>query len=230
MADLERVTRLELVPVVEVPAWAFSERPMPEGPSRDHRDAWARYWLECLADAGVIGLLPIERGSMHVATSEFTDPVQIGQVLRRLVGPETLTDPEAASALYGGIAVESGDHVLTEPHCCGDLADWTEWRSVVTHREAAWKIVWTGHPWLSARGEGDDLILSSPHESDAPEPRWVLDRGLIPPAVDAAVAELESFASRIAAALLDADGNGSHAVRIARILAGLPTEDEGRRA
>ena len=223
MNGLERVTELELVPVVEVRAWAFSDRELPQGPSRDHREEWARYWVDCLADAGVFGLSPVEPGSMHVATRAFSNPITLGRVLRRLVEAGDLSDPEAAGPLYGGFAMLSNGAVLSEPSCCGDLGDWTDWRAVANYRDPAWTMIWIGHPWLSARAEGDDLILSGPHESDTPEPRWIIERNLIAPAVDAALVELESFAGCIANALLDAAGNGTHTVAIARALAGLPT-------
>jgi hypothetical protein len=224
VADLERLTDLELVPVVEVRAWAFSERVTPQGPSRSHREMWHRYWLDCLADAGITGLQPIEPGSMHVAASTFADPGKLRQVLQRLLEPEALTDPEAASSLDGGVALVSDGRILTVPNCCSDLDDWTEWQPVAND-DANWRILWIGHPWLSIRAEGSDLVLSKPHESDAPEPRWVFERELVAPAVEAAVAELESFANYLATALLDSAGNGPHANRIARTLAGLPARD-----
>ena len=112
MADLERLTDLELVPVVELPAWSYSERPLPEGPSRNHREAWLRYWLECLADAGITGLRPIEPGSMHVAVNAFTDLGSLVQVVARLVEPEALTSTDGPGALSGGFAITAGGRAL----------------------------------------------------------------------------------------------------------------------
>ena len=83
MTELVRLTELELVPVVELPAWRFSERPLPEGPSRDHRETWQCYWLECLADAGITDLRPIEPGSMHAAVSAFSDLGSLARVVAR---------------------------------------------------------------------------------------------------------------------------------------------------
>lgn len=224
MADLERLTDLELVPVVEVTAWSFSERPMPEGPSRAHPDAWLRYWLDCLADAGVTGLSPIKPGSMNVAVGQFTNLGNLARILDRIVGSEALVAPDGPGALSGGFAVVTGGRVLIEPNCCCDLANWKDWQRAADCRETQWEMLWIGHPWLSVRSVGDDLILSKPHESSEPVPAWIFDRNLIAPALATARSELECFAQRLAQSLLAA-GNVPDAVGVARTLAGLPREE-----
>jgi hypothetical protein len=225
MTELERITELELVPVVELPPWSFSDRPSPQGPSRDHREVRLRHWFDCLADAGITGLGPIEPGSMHVAVSEFTDLTELIQVLQRLMAPESLANEEEHSALSGGFAVVSDARVLVEPNCCGDLKDWCEWKSAAAYREPAWRILWIGHPWLSVRAEDNDLILSQPHESSEPHAKWIMDRQLIAPALQNAMTELECLSQRIAQSLLSTSIDDSRAVYTARALAGLPACD-----
>lgn len=222
MVELERITELELVPVVELPSWTFSDRPSPEGPSRNHHEAWSRHWLDCLADAGITGLHPIEPGSMHVATRDLSDFAKLAQVLQRLVEAEALASPDDQAALSGGFAVVSAGRVLVEPNCCGDLKDWHEWQSAASYRDPTWRILWIGHPWLSARAEGDDLILSQPHESNEPVAKWIVTRGLIAPVLERVMAELEVFSQRVALSLLLVGLDDGHAVRIARTLVGLP--------
>lgn len=163
---------------------------------------------------------------MHVATRELTDFATLAEVLRRLVSPETLASPDDHTALSGGCAVVSAESVLVEPTCCGDLKGWHEWKSAAANRESAWRMLWIGHPWLSVRSEGDDRVLSLPHESSEPMAKWVVGRGLIAPALEKVLTELEAFSQRTALALLLAGVNDSHAVHIARALAGLPVREE----
>lgn len=227
MADLERITELELVPVVELASWSFSERPSPEGPSRANPDAWFRHWLDCLADFGITGLSPIQAGSMHVAVSEFIDLGKLAQVLARLVEAEALSAPDGPGVLSGGFAVVTEGRVLVEPSCCGDLGNWNDWQSAALCRKAEWEILWIGHPWLSIRSEGDDLIVSAPHESSEPVPTWILDRHLIAPALTRTRTELECFAQRLAQSLYASGNNISDLTNVARALAGLPLAEGG---
>jgi hypothetical protein len=77
---------VELIPVVKLEPFRFAAeaRPAPPGIYEDMPEDWYRYWLESLTDAGITGLLPIERSSWHVSTSEFTGPVLLGRVLEVL--------------------------------------------------------------------------------------------------------------------------------------------------
>lgn len=218
MTEPERLTELAFDPVVELTPWAFSpDRPTPAGPSAQRPDDWYRYWLLCLADAGVTGLEPIRPGSMFVPTRSLADPATLGRVVRVWSGEDLPPTPETASALYGGLAASSRGTDLFGPACCGDLKDWAEWRDVAGLTGAGWRIVWIGHPWVSVRPAGGDLLLTEPHEGDAPEPRWVVNRGLVAAAADRAREELEAFAGRLAVALGDVPDAGP----VARILAGL---------
>lgn len=223
MADLERLHSIDLVPVVELEAWAFSVRSTPEtnGPTAEHRAAWHDYWVACLADAGITDLAPIRYRSMHVRAAALAAHPALLAVLARLVPPEDRSEPDEVGPLGGGIALLGNGRLVQEPMCCSDLSHWRDWRAVAGYRGTDWRMLWIGHPWLSARGTGDDLELSRPHEGGPAEPAWVLNRDHIPQAVTQAVAELEQLAERVAAEL-----GGRHARALSRRLCGLPPVDD----
>jgi hypothetical protein len=228
VSELERLERFDLVPVVELEAWAFSSRespgyvPDPEA----HCTAWGAYWFACLADAGITDLEPIALGSRHVVTDALGASASLRAILARLVPVEERTDPEAVGALSGGFALVANGRVVQEPMCCSDLVNNHDWRALIDYREPAWRMVWIGHPWLSARADGDDIVLSLPSEGAPPEPAWVLNRALIHPALARATARLEALVPHVAAALLDGEGNGRNARAVALKLCGLPWQHE----
>lgn len=228
MAELERLERFDLVPVVELTAWTFSSRELPDvHPSPEaHRAAWGAYWFACLADADITDLEPICPGSRHVTTDALGASASLRTILARLVPVEERTDPEAVTPLYGGFALVANGRVVQEPMCCSDLANNRDWHELIDYREPAWRMVWIGHPWLSARADGDDIVLSLPSEGATPEPAWVLNRALLAPALARATARLEALVPHVTAALLDAEGNGGNARALALKLCGLPWEHE----
>jgi hypothetical protein len=225
LTSLEAVV---LVPAVELEPFAFaaSDRTHPAGTGPDSPEEWSRYWFDSLADSGLVGLNPLRPRSWHVPVAAFTNPVVLGRyldaVIRRWDGPEALTDPDARPVLNGGLALCSGGEVLVEPSCCGDLANQSEWRDAAAYRQAEWKMVWVGHPWVSVRFDADRLVFSEPHESDAPNApnaRWSVRPEELGRAVAAAYAELEVFARHLRSNLADmgvADAN-----TVAKKLAGL---------
>ncbi len=222
LTSLEAVV---LVPAVELEPFAFaaSDRTHPAGTGPDSPEEWSRYWFDSLADSGVVGLNPLRPRSWHVPAAAFTNPVVLGRyldaVIRRWDGPEALTDPDARPVLSGGLALCSGGEVLVEPSCCGDLANLSEWRDAAAYRQAEWKMVWVGHPWVSVRFDTDRLEFSEPHESDAPNARWSVRPEELDRAVAAAEAELEVFARHLRSTL--ADMGVADAKTVAKKLAGL---------
>jgi len=226
MQTLAILHDVRLVPVIELEPFRFAtrERTSPCGSAREVPEEWTRYWRDSLADSGLVGLKPLRPGSWHVPTASLTDPVLVGKlltaVLRDWGGPESLTDPDGKPVLDGGLALCQGVEVLAEPACCVDLGNISDWREAAGYRWADWQMLWVGHPWLSVRHDGQWLVLSGPHESEAPEARWAVDPGELERAVDLAVVEQERFAARLQPAVAALVGDGSAGL-IARRLAGL---------
>jgi hypothetical protein len=144
------------------------------------------------------------------------------EVLFREGGVEALSDPDASPVLSGGLALRRPDsgEVLVEPGCCSDLGDLADWRAAARHREAEWRMVWIGHPWVSVRYRQPWLVLSQAHESAEPEERWAFRPDHLERALAVAAAELESFAGRLAA-VLPLLGYPGEPLSLARRLAGL---------
>src|SRR5262249_14990161 len=101
---------IELIPVLKFEPYQFAAegRPSPSGFYEDMPEEWYRYWVESLADSGISGLMPVERGSWHVPTSEFTDLARLRRVLevifRNLEEAGFSIDLECLP-LLGGIAL-----------------------------------------------------------------------------------------------------------------------------
>jgi hypothetical protein len=198
---------LELIPVLKLEPVRFAagDRSAPSRIYEHVPEEWYHYWLESLADSGITGLMPIERGSWHVPTSEFTGPVLLGRVLEELfqrlseagfsIGLECLP-------LDGGLALRcQSQNVLIEPGCCGDLGNVASWREVVGYRRAEWHPLWIGHPALSVLYRAPRLIISSPHDAEDPMARWAVYPDQLQAAIEAAEIELERFARQIEIAL-----------------------------
>lgn len=227
MSNLIVLTDVELVPVLELEPMKFAlgEYPSPAGTGPDMPEAWHRYWLDCLADAGITGLEPLRPASWHVPTRRLADPALLHQFLKVTVGewggPDLFTDPDCKPVLDGGLALLTGTEVIVEPTCCVDLGSLADWRQASAYRERDWQMLWIGHPWLSVRFEAPWLILSDLHESDTPTGRWAVNADDLERAIAVAEEELDSFAVRMQP-VLEAMGVGE-VERNARRLAGLET-------
>ena len=201
---------IELIPVVELEpsVFAANDRSLPSGMYEDMPEEWYRYWLESLADSGIAGLMPVQPGSWHVSTSEFTDTALLRRVLELIF--QNLSDRgfscEAVAdflPLNGGLALRcQSQNVLIEPRCCADLGNAADWRGAAGYRQAKWRTLWIGHPWLSVLYQAPRLIISGPHEwHQYPTARWAVCPDQLQFAVAAAEVELEQFARQIAGAL-----------------------------
>src|SRR5262245_57991904 len=167
-------------------------------------EEWYCYWLESLADSGITGLIPIYRGSWHVPTREFTDPAVLRRVLEvtfQNLSEAGFTVDLECMPLLGGIALRCQAHVLVEPGCCGDLGDVVGWRRAVSYRGPEWQSLSNGHPWVSVRYDAPRLILSEPHEMQAPTARWAVGPDQLHAAVVPAEVGLERFAGQITSAM-----------------------------
>jgi hypothetical protein len=225
VSDIVALEGIELIPVLKFEPYQFATegRSSPSGNYEDMPEEWYRYWLESLTDSGITGLMPIERGSWHVSTHEFTDPALLGTVLevifRNLTEAGFSIDLECMP-LLGGLALRSQFHVLIEPGCCADLGDAAGWRRAVDYRQAKWEPVSNGHPWVSGRYDAPRLILSEPHEGvKVPTARWAVCADQLRDAVDAAEVEQERFAELITSAMPSSCEVDPH--QLGRKLAGL---------
>jgi hypothetical protein len=71
---------IELIPVLKFEPFRFAGvSVIPIRLLRGHAGGVVSLLAESLADSGIIGLMPVERGSWHVPTSEFTDPALLGE-------------------------------------------------------------------------------------------------------------------------------------------------------
>jgi hypothetical protein len=197
---------IELIPVLKFEPFQFAAegRSPPFGFYERMPEEWHRHWVESLADSGIRGVMPVERGSWHVPTSEFTDLA----LLRRVLEVIFQNMEEAGFSidldclpLLGGLALRQSRTVLIEPGCCADLGAIARWREAVGYRQAEWQDASSGHPSVSVRYDAPRLIISSPHQGEPPTARWAVHPDQLQVAVVAAEFELDRFASQVAAAM-----------------------------
>jgi len=197
---------IELIPVLKFEPFQFAAegRSPPFGFYERMPEEWHRHWVESLADSGIRGVMPVERGSWHVPTSEFTDLA----LLRRVLEVIFQNMEEAGFSidldclpLLGGLALRQSRTVLIEPGCCADLGAIAGWREAVGYRQAEWQDVSNGHPSVSVRYDAPRLIISSPHQGEPPTARWAVHPDQLQVAVVAAEFELDRFASQVTAAM-----------------------------
>jgi len=198
---------IELMPVVKFEPFNFGadDRSMPPRPYQEMPEEWYRYWLDSLADSGITGLMPVERGSWHVPTREFTDPALLRRVLELIfqnLSKAGFSIDLECMPLLGGIALRCQSQVLIEPGCCADLGDLAGWRKAADYRQLEWQSVSNGHPWVLARYDPPRLILSEPQVgSHAPTPRWAVCPDQLRDAAVAAAVEIERFSDEITGAM-----------------------------
>jgi len=207
VSSIIALDEIELIPVLKFEPFDFGadDRSMPSRPYQEMPEEWYRFWLDSLADSGITGLVPVERGSWHVPTSEFTDPALLRRVLEVIF--QNLTEAGLSidlecMPLLGGIALRCQSQVLVEPGCCADLSDLAGWRKAVDYRQAEWQSASSGHPWVLVRYDPPRLILSKPQEgSHAPTPRWTVCPDQLRAAAVAAAVEIERFSDEITRAM-----------------------------
>ena len=144
---------IEVIPVVEMEGFSYSERPVPDsiGSRISDPDAWDRYRGECLADAGLTGLTPIAPGSSLVPVTALYD-----RAIERLVAFELeaydleLSDlgprfdvEDTVTGISGGLVLRHDGVIVAEPGCCCGLDSLAEWD--VASQAAEWRDVWIGH-------------------------------------------------------------------------------------
>src|SRR5262245_44767678 len=148
--EVTALTGLEamvLVPVVELePAkFATHEHPLPAGTGPDMPEEWHRYWLDSLADSGVLGLSPLHPASWLVPTRQLKNSAILERILSVIVrewgGAEVFSDSDSKPVLDGGLALRWNEDVLIAPTCCSDLGNLSEWRDAIAYRQPNWKMV-----------------------------------------------------------------------------------------
>jgi hypothetical protein len=108
---------IELIPVLKFEPFRFAAecRSSPSGFYEDMPEEWHRYWLESLADSGIIGLMPVEMGSWHVPTCEFTDTALLGRVLELIF--QKLSEAEFSIDLEC-LPLDGGSPCAANPRMC----------------------------------------------------------------------------------------------------------------
>jgi hypothetical protein len=224
-----QIDALSLAPVIEFEPGRYKreKRDFPRVSRAEAPDEWQRYWLACLADAGIAELLPIGAGGWLVPASTITRP----ETLRRLIdaslstcGLEAERLPDALggspldkrlSALDGGFVIASQGSTLAEPACCGDLGDLVGFRGALMFDDGEWRPIWTGHDGASVAARRGGLEL----RIDAAE--YALSPGLLAAAVGAASQELDALEARILSVAREMVPPGL-ADELARCLVGRP--------
>jgi hypothetical protein len=196
---------LELIPLVEFEPALFrrADRTTP-----NDAEGWERYWVDSLADAGIVGLKPF-LGSWYVATSDLVDAEHLVRLLETWIESCEAWDGDPLDdgtrgvrldqliRLYGGCGLQSQQDVCALPGCCSDLGTIEEWAKASAYRGEIWEMVWIGHPWISVRYSEGLLIFSKPHESDFPDDWFSIDPGALHLAIDFARVALKQFELRL---------------------------------
>ena len=150
---------LRLLPVVEFEPYRYSPSRAAPGIAAPAAE-WERYWRDCLADAGITDLSPLQPGSWFVPVREISQRPDV------LLGAENPQDSDEILAFPGGLAVMGDDRVLVTPQCCGDLQDLDGWWDLLGSKESATTTLWIGHPSLIVHHR--DRCFSM-HREDEPD-------------------------------------------------------------
>lgn len=241
-----------LFPVLEFDPFEYrSDRPSPSQTIDAAPEEWARYWQDCLADAGISGLAPLT-GTWVVPVAEILEPSLLRMLVARhvcepdvtaflatLPGPfdpdsghnedgETIEEhvtPLRGGLVLSGVGAGHADRVgnpWITPECCGDLGNWREWRNAALVETESWQDLWIGHPSAKVCRVDGCLFVQKVHE-DGHElgPPVTIAPDELRVAVDVACQELERLCERLLP-VLEEPGVAHHvARRLAPRLAGL---------
>jgi hypothetical protein len=195
----------KLIPLIELDPSLFrkADRSPPDIGSEDTA-GWERYWLDSLADSGIVGLKPF-LGYWLVAVSDLVHPQHLARLVEVWIdrceawAGDTSDDGTRAvnldelGPLNGGYCLQAHGEGWVEPGCCSDLGNIEEWAKASVYRSEAWEMVWIGHPWVSVRYSEGLLVFSKPHESNFPDDWFAIEPGALNLAVDFARVKLEQF-------------------------------------
>ena len=190
---------LRLVVELEPSNYATREREIPD---TEDISGWSAYFSDSLADAGLVGVRPLQPKSWLVDAEGLDASALAAVVSVHLPEPETLEAGDLGDLppLAGGFALYDGDSLLVEPTCCADAGDLDGWVEAVDSG-AEWAMLWIGHPWLEARAlDGEKLALRETAEYPSPEPlrQFVLSRAAVERAITGARSQQKALAAQIA--------------------------------
>jgi hypothetical protein len=176
--------------------------------------------------AANLNVEPVRPGSWLVYADRLTDAEQLCTILRaNLSGDELPASLDEVPPLPGGYALLDDDSLLLLPNCCGDLGDIREWSDAATYRETEPRMVWIGHPWLSAWFEAGTLVVREEQEYHQPvDPKLLRIRpDALLAAATQAVVEVDDLLRRLVEQLrsgavpgLDLDANAVGSVLVGR--------------
>lgn len=139
--------------VVEIEPYCFSDRKSPcstQGAVSD--ELFQKYLSDCLEDARLNHLVPVEAKSMFYAVRRIDrDSINtlVDDALSYWPDEEDYSQldnvAEYGSSLSGGIVILERDHCMSSPGCCCGLDCLTEWIQVLNGRPNDWLNLWTGH-------------------------------------------------------------------------------------
>jgi hypothetical protein len=146
---------MKLIPVVEFAPTYYQTKhhEMPDCSGQNCFDEWDTYWKNSLADSGIIGLEPYEKGSWLVETERLLD---YNKALEHMLRNHMLYVDldkvgnvfEHVSALPGGYILEITETIQVYPQCCGSLKDISEWKRASEYVDREEATLWIGHPSL----------------------------------------------------------------------------------
>ena len=212
MKRIEASGPIELTLVLEIEPYHWSDRALPQGPSRDHPEAWYTYFHQCMADAGITGIDPIRPGSHFVDAFSVVDNELIVRLIREELeesglpgfpddtGCQDAEDVEAVGMLTGGYALCSGHEVFLEPECCCDFSNLESWRQALAEQPVSGTL-WIGHPQAGIAFERDTVTITQGWEG-GPAPACLAEIALRVAALREAVVRAEDARKELARRLL----------------------------
>jgi hypothetical protein len=199
MESLLLGSNLRLRPVIELEPASYAEVAAPPEPGPWTPALGDAYWRAAMRAAN-LDVEPVRPGSWFVYADQLTGAEQLRTILRvNLSGDEHPASLEEVAPLPGGYALLNDDSLLLLPNCCGDLGDIREWSDAAAYREAEPRMVWIGHPWLSAWFDAGTLVIREEreyHQPAAPKVLRIRPDALLA-AVNRAAVEVDDLVGRL---------------------------------
>ena len=188
-------------------SYANQARQRPELTGQIDSLAWRKYWTDCLADSGILGLSPLG-DSNYVPIDQLVEKAALKALIcfqstLRKKTPEQFLEPTALKEhvdfLSGGYALVLSGQPQIYPSCCGDLGNLSDWKMAAENESSKWMEMWIGHPTISARFREGNMEFSALHEPSE-EPVGVqvtTSRAILRDAITQAESSLNAFRNRL---------------------------------
>ena len=142
--------RVELIPVIEIGLDIDENDKTHQHPLYSYwtnSKAWEEYYRKAVKRSGYNDYKRIEEGHPFYRLSQINSKQDLLKIIDFHLGADNdKVELKQSCALFGGYALVIDKQVIFTPQCCGTLADFSSWKSIIQDNFKEGYICHEGHP------------------------------------------------------------------------------------